>query len=249
MACGFERARGATFWVGEGILVLLLAAPGLTAIALDRGDRAIHAFQTLWGRLSVAWLRLLGVRIVFENLDLLPRDRSTILAANHASLLDILALSAVQPPHTRWVVKRELRVLPVVGWAMRMARFVFVDRQGVAESARRSFEETRRELARSDRVLNLVFFPEGTRTRDGRLRAFKRGAFLIAAECKLPIVPIAITGSFALLPRGWFGRLRSGTMRVRVLPALGAEPVSPWTAETLLEATRARIAAALEGTA
>lgn len=238
------RLRGVAFWVGAAAIVLLLAAPTLSALALDRGDRAIHFFQRLWGRLTLAWLRLCGVRFEFSGLEHLELPRSAVLVSNHQSILDIIALSRVQPPHTRWVVKRELRPLPVVGWAMRMAGFVFVDRRGDAESVRRSFAAVEAILRQPGAVLHLLFFAEGTRTRDGKLRPFKRGAFRVATTHTLPLLPIAVSGAYTLMPRGRFAWLGAGRVRLRVLPPI--EPSAPPMDEAELAArTRARIEAAL----
>jgi 1-acyl-sn-glycerol-3-phosphate acyltransferase len=240
-----ERLRGLVFWLGTAAITVVIGIPALVAVALDRGDTAMHFFQRRWGRLLLLWLRLLGVRIEFRGLHHLPRDRSSILVSNHQSMLDIFALSAVQPPHTRWVVKRELGVVPIAGWAMHLAGFVFVDRRGVGASVRRSFEDTEHILGTREGPMHLLFFAEGTRTRDGRLGAFKRGAFRMAADWKLPIVPIAIQGAFPLMVRSWVARLRSGRIRIRVLPPIDPDQFAPWSDEVLRDETRWRIARAL----
>jgi 1-acyl-sn-glycerol-3-phosphate acyltransferase len=246
---GAELVRGVLFWTGAVAITLIVGPPALFAIAFDPEDRAIHRFQQLWARLILAWLRVLGVQVVFEGLEHLLSNRSSILVANHASLVDIFALSAIQPPHTRWVAKAEIRNLPIVGWGIRLAGFVFVDRQGRAESVQRSFQATERILSEPGRVMNLLFFPEGTRTRDGSLLPFKRGAFRTAVQWKLPIVPIAIDGAFPILPRGWLGRLRNGSIHVNVMPPIRPAEPSEWSEEKLMSQTRARITEALKAEA
>jgi 1-acyl-sn-glycerol-3-phosphate acyltransferase len=161
-----------------------------------------------------------------------------VLVANHLSMLDILVLYRVFRPF-KWVAKAELFRVPVVGWNMAMNDYVPV-RRGAAESVRHMMEHCRKHLARGTPV---ILFPEGTRSRDGRLQAFKDGAFRLALEAGCPVVPIAVTGTFDSLPKTGLVLRNAMRAHVRVLDAIS--PADHPTVEALRDAARAAIAAAL----
>jgi 1-acyl-sn-glycerol-3-phosphate acyltransferase len=139
--------------------------------------------------------------------------------ANHASSLDIRADFLAVPRRIRLIAKKQLARIPLFGWVMWAGRFIFIDRQnGVA--ARRSIDLAGQRIHDGDSVL---IFPEGTRTRDGALGPFKKGGFHLAVKAGVPIVPVALRGTRALMPRGSL-LLRSGTITVVLgepLPTVG----------------------------
>ena len=142
-----------------------------------------------------------------------------MFVANHASMIDIWAVFIAVPASFRFIAKKQLSFIPLFGWAMRAGRFIFIDRQN-ALAARRSMDEAARRIRAGQSV---VIFPEGTRTRDGRLGAFKKGGFRLAIDSGADIVPIAIKGSRELMPRG-AALIRAGTVRVELgepIPAAG----------------------------
>lgn len=196
--------RAAVFWSG---LALATAALGTLAIlvgALDRRGRLVQPVSRLWAR---ACLRLAGARATLAAPGGLPER--AVYVANHQSAVDIFALGAVLPGQLRWVAKRELFRIPIFGRAMRAAGYVAVDR----EDPRRSRAGLAHAAAALEGGASLVVFPEGTRSPDGRLRAFKRGAFALAQAAGVPVVPLAIHGSRDVLGRaGW--RPRPGAVRV-----------------------------------
>jgi 1-acyl-sn-glycerol-3-phosphate acyltransferase len=177
-------------------------------------------------------------RVRIEGRDRLPWQGPAVLVANHLSILDILVLYALFRPF-KWVAKAELFRIPIIGWNMAMNDYVRISR-GDRESVRRMMEHCRVHLARGAPVL---LFPEGTRSPDGRLRAFKDGAFRLAHEAGCPVIPVAISGTGEALPKhGLVLRTRMRAL-VRVLPALsghaGAGP------EALRDAAHAALVAAL----
>jgi 1-acyl-sn-glycerol-3-phosphate acyltransferase len=165
------------------------------------------AVQRGWTR---ALLGASGVRVQVEGMENLPDDGGAILVANHQSNFDIFALLFALPVSIRFVAKQELSRIPLLAQAMRSAGHVFIDRT----DRRGSVRAMRAAAARMrDEGLFLGLFPEGTRSRDGRLGTFKKGSFVLAIETGLPIVPIALDGGWRLAEgRG----IRSGEVRIRV---------------------------------
>ena len=148
-----------------------------------------------------------GVKIVVENRATLEPAQPYVFMANHASSLDIWAAFVAVPRRLRMIAKKQLGRIPLFGWVMWAGRFIFIDR-GNGVAARRSIDEAGERIRKGDSVL---IFPEGTRTRDGTLGAFKKGGFHLAVRAGVPIVPVALRGTRKLMPRGSY-LLRSGTV-------------------------------------
>jgi 1-acyl-sn-glycerol-3-phosphate acyltransferase len=182
--------------------------------------------------------RFAGVRITVDNRANLEPQQPYVFMANHASTIDIWALFLAIPRRVRMIAKKQLARIPLFGWVMWAGRFIFIDRQN-AVAARRSIDDAGRRIRGGDSVL---IFPEGTRTRDGELGPFKKGGFHLAMEAGVPIVPIALRGTRALMPRGSL-RVKSG----EVFVIIGAPiPTSGLTLEdrpALIQRVRDAIAA------
>jgi len=150
-------------------------------------------------------LRLGAIRV--SKIERVPIDwqRSHVVCANHSSIFDILALVQVLPPPYRFVAKRELVRWPIFGWSLRPAGQIVIDRSDRA-AAIAEIEQTAGVGVRGQ----VVFFVEGTRSRDGSLRPFKKGAFHFAQDHNLPILPTAICGSHGVLGRKAWWRMRPG---------------------------------------
>ncbi len=118
-------------------------------------------------------------------------------AMNHQSLFDIVAAFVCIPINLRFVAKKSLRLIPFLGWYMSVTRMVFIDRQN-REDAKRSLEEACEKIKTG---ISILTFPEGTRSRDGRVMPFKKGLFIMAIQAGVPIVPVAIDGAHNLLQR------------------------------------------------
>jgi 1-acyl-sn-glycerol-3-phosphate acyltransferase len=153
--------------------------------------------------------------------------------ANHASSLDIWAVFVAIPRHIRLIAKKQLARIPFFGWVMWAGRFIFIDRQN-AVAARRSIEAAGQRIRSGDSVL---IFPEGTRTRDGSLGPFKKGGFHLALKAGVPIVPVALRGTRALMPRGSY-LLRSGTITVILGEPIPTQGLSDEDRTTLSERVR-----------
>ena len=188
------------------MLTIVGSVLGIASRLLDSSGDLVLDLARLWARWVTSFA---GVKIVVENRANLLPDQPYVFMANHASSLDIWAVFVAVPRRIRLIAKKQLASIPFLGWVMWAGRFIFIDRQnGVA--ARRSIEMAGQRI--HDGV-SVLLFPEGTRTRDGSLGAFKKGGVHLAVKAGVPIVPVALRGTRALMPRGSF-LLRSGTMTV-----------------------------------
>jgi 1-acyl-sn-glycerol-3-phosphate acyltransferase len=158
--------------------------------------------QRLWAGVLLA---LSGIRLRVRELRPVDWARAHVICANHASLLDILALVRVVPPPFRFVAKRELVKWPIVGWALRPAGQIIIDRANRGAAIRSIAEAAVRRIRGQ-----VIFFVEGTRTRTGELQQFKKGAFHFAVGNHLPVLPTAIRGSYAALARLPWWHLQPG---------------------------------------
>ena len=177
-----------------GYFIGSLAALLLALFSKDKSEQ-FRIVAKLWGRFLVFFS---GIKVTVSGLENVPKDRAVILAANHQGAADILFVLAFMPITFRFAVKKELFKLPIFGWYLRHAGYFSIDRK-VILSAYRTVEKIIEIIKFGGSVL---IFPEGTRTRTGQLGKFKRGSLLAALKSGAPIVPIAISGSFHILPRG-----------------------------------------------
>lgn len=156
-------------------------------------------------------LRVAGVGIDVVGLEHLAKERTYVFIANHSSYFDIPAVFVAIPMLLRIMYKKELEKIPFFGWYLKKSDFIAVDREE-SSTARKSLLDALK-LIRED--VSVLLFPEGTRSLDGRLGEFKRGAFLLATKSGKSIVPVAIVGANRLLPKGRIF-FRSGKIYVRV---------------------------------
>ena len=148
----------------------------------------------VWSRL-MCWLMLLPVKV--EGRELLDTKQSYVYVANHQGSYDIFLIYGFLGRSFRWMMKKSLRNIPLIGKASESAGHIFVDKSG-PKAIHKTYEQARQVL--KDGV-SLVVFPEGARTFTGHMAKFRRGAFLLADELQLPVVPVTIDGSFDVLPR------------------------------------------------
>ena len=179
-------------------------------------------------------VRLVGVKVEVVGLDKLDWRRTYIFMCNHVSNLDPPIVIPIMPRRTSVLVKKELFRVPILGWAMRLASLVPVDRRN-REAAIASLRLAA-EVLRSG--VNMTVWPEGTRSPDGRLLPFKKGPFHLAKESGVPIVPITLVGTYEIWPKGEFA-IHPGTATV-----IFHEPLNPAaypSQEDLIEAVRDRM--------
>lgn len=220
-------------WIVLGVPVGLV---GLPWTLVCRDPTLLYRWGAAVGRIGLA---AAGVRVRARFVEPLPQGMPCLFLVNHASNLDPPLLASVLPRRTAMLIKRELLRIPLLGYGMRLAGFVPVARSGSVEDARHSLAQAAAVLRSG---ISLVIFVEGTRSPDGRLLPFKRGPFFLAMECGIPVVPVTIAGTHALLPKG-SSRLRSGLVEVTVHAALLPQDFPD--REALRTAVRSSIGSAL----
>ncbi|NTV14877.1 MAG: 1-acyl-sn-glycerol-3-phosphate acyltransferase [Desulfobulbaceae bacterium] len=139
-----------------------------------------------------------GVKVKVEGLEHLERGKPYIFVANHQSQFDIFVLDGFLEMDFRWLAKKELFRLPFFGWAMLLAGSIPVDRSH-GRRAVKSLDEAAKRIAAGASV---IIFPEGTRSQDGKLQPFKAGGMQLAIKAGVELVPMAITGTHQVLPKG-----------------------------------------------
>lgn len=152
-----------------------------------------------------------GAKLRVEGLERVDFSQPHVFVANHQSIIDVCALFRALPVPIRFVIKQELAKVPFIGWYARAMGMVFIERSHAREAAERLHGVV--SMVRGGQ--SLCAFPEGTRSSDGSVRPFKGGAFQVALQAGVPVVPIAIDGSGAVLPASGF-RVRPGTITLRI---------------------------------
>jgi 1-acyl-sn-glycerol-3-phosphate acyltransferase len=213
---------------------IVLATVAVLSVVVDRTGETVFRIARFWARLVLA---VPGVRLKIEQYAPLDPSRPYIFMSNHASMIDIWAGFVAVPVSFRFIAKKQLSRIPLFGWAMWAGRFIFIDRQN-AVAARRSIEEAARRIKAGQSV---VIYPEGTRTRDGRLMPFKKGGFHLAIDSGAAIVPMAIQGTRALMPRGAM-LIRSGEVTLHIGEPIPTAGLGPGDRDRLVKQVRDRIA-------
>lgn len=194
---------------GPVLLVVTILTALVTIAGTTVGIRACEYWPAhIWSRcVCVLWM----VRIKVEGREHITRDQSYVFVANHQGAFDIWSIYGYLNHPFKWLMKKSLEKIPLVGYACRRAGHVFVDDSsivGIKETISVA-EHTLRD------GMSVVIFPEGSRTRSGHLMPFKRGAFMLAAEFRLPVVPVSIDGSFRVMPRTTYC-VKPGTITLRI---------------------------------
>ncbi len=183
-------------------------AQGVLALAGGNRRAPLKMASRLW---APGLLIGAGAKLRVEGLERVDFSKPHVFVANHQSMIDVCALFRALPVPIRFVIKQELEHVPFIGWYARSMGMVFIKRGHAREAAERLHGIV--ALVRGGD--SLCAFPEGTRSRDGSIRPFKGGAFQVALQAGVPVVPIAIDGSGEVLPASGF-RVRPGTIIVRV---------------------------------
>jgi len=223
------------------LLVYLTLGPiaGIIGIPYSflRKDIGLLYRVGMW--IANAGIRAAGIRLELSGMENVPVGRSCIFMCNHISNLDPPVVLPLLPGRCSVLLKKELMNIPILGLAMRMGKFVPVAR-GQDRAAARASVAAAADAMRSG--LNILVFPEGTRSLDGRLAVFKKGPFYLAQETAAPIVPMAISGTERMMKKG-SAAIRPGVARVQMLKAVDSTQFA--TREQLIAAVRKAIAEAL----
>jgi 1-acyl-sn-glycerol-3-phosphate acyltransferase len=222
------------------VYTVVLGAISIASSLFDRRGYAAHRCARAWSWLI---LRTTGVRVRVEGLERVKPGTTYIFVSNHQSIYDIPVIFASLPFQLRIIAKESLARFPVLGWHLRRGGHLFVDRQHPDRAG-----ILKRWRALVSEGLSLVIFAEGTRSSDGHVARFKAGSFLLAIEAGLPVVPVAVIGTRAVMPKG---RLRTEPADVELLiddpiqpPVIDAPTIQD--AKALADRVHAVVAAAVE---
>ena len=214
-AATIRAVRAIAFFVLAPILTGLGFVACCLALVFDPGGgRVAHSVARLWAR---SMLFACGAHLVVEGAERFAPGEARVLVANHSSYLDIPALLAAFPGQMRIVARRTLLWLPFIGFFLFLGGHFLIDRED-ARQALALWERVGARMRRR-RVSPLVF-PEGTRSPDGRLQAFKTGAFLLPLAVEAPLQPVAVLGTHEVLPKRAWAPRRGGVVTVRVGAAI-----------------------------
>ncbi len=167
-----------------------------TLITIHWSDsKWVHAVQVWWAR---SFCRLFLCRVTLDGQENLDPNQSYVFVSNHQSLADVFLIYGWLPVNFKWIMKKELRRIPLVGVACEAAGHIFLDRKS-RMSALESIKKAEKTLQNG---ISVVIFPEGTRTLTGEVGRFKRGAFQIAFDLKLPMVPLSLSGCREVQKKG-----------------------------------------------
>lgn len=160
-----------------------------------RNSEFVHRVQQFWSR-SFFWLMFLPVSV--DGTEHIRPGQSYVFVSNHQSMFDVWLVYGWLPVIFKWLMKAELRKVPFVGTGCKAAGHIFVERRN-AKAAMESLKEVEKQLTGG---VCTVIFPEGTRSLNGELGRFKRGAFQIAIDLGLPVIPLSLSGCFDVMPKG-----------------------------------------------
>lgn len=222
---------------------ILLAATILAALltilvsAIGIGRTAGYWIPRCWARLFCI---LCLVRVKVTGRGNITKDTSYVFVANHQGAFDIFSVYGYLGHNFRWMMKKSLEKIPLVGYSCRVSGHIFVD-NSTPSRTRETMETAEKQLSGG---MSVVVFPEGARTRDGRMHAFRRGAFQLAMEFGLPVVPLTIDGAYGIMPRGSI-LPRYGTIRLTIHKPIYAPEGGRHELSSLMEESYAAVASAL----
>lgn len=216
------------------ILTFIGAVLALPAGVVDRSGDLVLVLARWWSR---GVLAAAGVRVRVPRPPRLQPGQPYVFMSNHLSTVDIWAALVAVPVGFRFIAKKQLGLIPLFGWAMSAGRFIFIDRKNPA-AARRSIDLAATRVRAGQSV---VIYPEGTRSRDGRLGPFKKGGFHLAVNAGAAIVPMAVRGSDRLMPRG-APLIRPGEVEVLFGDPIPTAHLTPHQRDAMVDEVRGIVA-------
>lgn len=220
------------------ILITLLTALTVMLMAPIFGSKFWGYYPPKWWSRLTCWLALCRVKTSgHENLD--PRQ-SYIFVPNHQGAFDIFLIYGFLNQNVKWMQKHSLRKIPFVGFASEKAGHVFVD-NSTPKTRATSIENAKKQIVDG---VSMVIFPEGSRSRNGKMGRFKRGAYYLARDLKLPVVPLTINGAYDVMKRGGL-HLNPGKLELVIHKPISTEALSEDELSELIDDTRNIIYSAL----
>ncbi|KAK9124938.1 hypothetical protein Scep_013784 [Stephania cephalantha] len=232
-----SKVRGVCFYATTAFVAVFLFMVMLVAhpfvLLFDRYRRKVHHLVAkAWASLTV----LPFFKVEFEGLEnLVASDTPAVYVSNHQSFLDIYSL-LILGRSFKFISKTQIFIFPIIGWAMYMMGTIPLKRM----DSRSQLDCLRRCMDLVRKGASVFFFPEGTRSKDGKLGTFKKGAFSVAAKTGVPVVPITLVGTGKLMPPGTEGTLNSGSVKIVI-----HKPIEGNNPDELCERAKTAIASAL----
>lgn len=242
------RKRGLRWWLYQPYKYLVFA-PVVGVVTTVQASLAfvlsLMVSPRTASRLSaVPWARILAgsapMMVRVEGRENIDPQQSYVVVSNHQSQFDIFLLYGWLGVDFKWVMKQELRTVPGIGMACDRLGHIFIDRSN-HEAAMATLEAAKKKIVNGTSVM---FFPEGTRSRDGKLMRFKKGAFRMAVDLGLPLLPLTVTGTRDVLPAGT-SDLMPGSARLIIHPPVSVEGLTAGDCTRLSNQVREIIASAL----
>lgn len=220
------------------VLITLVTALTVMVMTPLFGNKFWGYYPPKWWSRLTCWLALCRVKTRgHENLN---PCQSYIIVPNHQSAFDVFLVYGFLNQNVKWMQKQSLRKIPFVGFASEKAGHVFVDNTNPKARAA-SLEKAKEQIVNG---VSMVIFPEGARSRSGKLGHFKRGAYYVAHDMKLPVVPLTINGAYDVLKRDGF-HLRPGKLELVIHQPVPTEFLTEEEIPALIEETRDTIYSAL----
>jgi 1-acyl-sn-glycerol-3-phosphate acyltransferase len=195
-------------WINLLCSTIILSTVAIIVSFFDNKGSGAHLVGRFW---AGCHLKVSGIKVVVKGLEHLTNP-PYVFMCNHQSALDIYTLQAFLPYSFKWIAKRQLFKIPFIGWAMGRTGYISIDREKPRE-ALKAMEEAAQKIRNG---MNIVIFPEGTRSVDGTLLPFKKGGFTLALRAMVPIVPIGIYGTSRLQPKGSFIPKEKGVIYIHI---------------------------------
>jgi len=214
---------------------------GLTAIITSfftRTGNPVHIVARMWAR---GILFVSRIKVTVNGLANIDPAQSYVYMSNHQSNFDIPVLLACLPVQFRWLAKAELFKIPIFGRAMRGAGYVKIDRFN-QEAA---FESLSKAAEKMKNGVSVMIFPEGTRSRDGNIRPFKKGGFVMAMDAGVPVVPIVLKGTWTIMDKSSL-RINTGQVSLNIEPPITTTGYTRENKDDLIKSVRAVICEGFE---
>lgn len=221
------------------VLATIVMATVIIVVALfSRNGNAPHLVARAWAR-SILFVS--GIHVHVNGLENLNVDGSCILMPNHQSNFDIPVLLGCLPIQFRWLAKAELFKIPIFGRGMRGCGYISIDRS----NRKSAFQSLAEAAAKIRNGVSVLIFPEGTRSRDGRILPFKKGGFVLSVDAGVPIVPIVIFNTWSIMPKDRL-RIRTQSVRMDILAPIPTSGYTRKTKDDLMNSVRNTICNAFE---
>ncbi|MBN2178799.1 MAG: 1-acyl-sn-glycerol-3-phosphate acyltransferase [Deltaproteobacteria bacterium] len=219
------------FWMSFASILLFLPIT-ISAFLSSTGNLPFTISKAwAWIMLKVTW-----VHPEIKGKEYIRKNQSYIIISNHQSHFDILALVTKLGMQFRWIIKKELRKIPLFGYALYKSRNIYIDRS----NREKAVESIHNGVSRLPEGASIMFFAEGTRSPDGKIHPFKKGGFMTALETGFPILPVTVNGSRKILPKKSV-EFHPGPIEVIVNKPINTNGYTPEKIDELIDRTRSVI--------